>query len=49
MIILSAATAAAGLFLLAVSLFGAELPVYLPAVSLAMAEDSSRCPARELP
>jgi vitamin B12/bleomycin/antimicrobial peptide transport system ATP-binding/permease protein len=37
MIILSAATAAAGLFLLGVSLYGAELPLYLPAVSLAMA------------
>ena len=37
MIIVSAATAAAGLFLLVVSLSGAELPVFLPAVSLAMA------------
>jgi vitamin B12/bleomycin/antimicrobial peptide transport system ATP-binding/permease protein len=37
MIILSAATAAAGLFLLALGLYGAELPLYLPAVSLAMA------------
>jgi putative ATP-binding cassette transporter len=37
MIVLSAATAAAGLGLLAVSFFGTELPIYLPGVSLAMA------------
>ena len=37
MIVLSAATAAAGLGFLAVSFLGAELSIYLPGVSLAMA------------